>query len=147
MSQKLLVINTEGPETRVALLEQGVLAELYIERHRERGIVGNIYKGKVGRVLPGMQAAFVDIGLDKSAYLHVSDVSGRPEDVRSLWVDEGKGRLIEESDDEDEDGEKKERSGGEGGDRPKRRRRRGRRGGRGRRKDLEATFEIGRAHV
>ena len=103
MSQKLLVINTEGPETRVALLEGGVLAELYIERHRERGIVGNIYKGKVGRVLPGMQAAFVDIGLDKSAYLHVSDVSGRPEDVRSLWVDEGKGRLIEEEEEEQDD--------------------------------------------
>ena len=99
---KLLVINCDGPETRVGLLEAGILAELYIERRRERGIVGNIYKGKVGRVLPGMQAAFVDIGLDKSAYLHVSDVSGRPEDVRSLWVDEGKGRLIEEEEEEDE---------------------------------------------
>ena len=53
----LLVINAEGPETRVALIESGQLAELYIERRRERGIVGNIYKGRVKRVLPGMQSA------------------------------------------------------------------------------------------
>jgi ribonuclease G len=107
--QKLLVINADGPETRVGLLEGGVLAELYIERRRERGIVGNIYKGKVGRVLPGMQAAFVDIGLDKSAYLGARDVSGRPEDVRSLFVDEGQGRLIEEEEETEEEEEHKRR--------------------------------------
>ena len=58
----LLVINADGPETRVALVEDGLLGELYIERKRERGIAGNIYKGRVERVLPGMQAAFVNIG-------------------------------------------------------------------------------------
>ena len=61
MMNKELVINTTSHETRVALLEGGHIAELYIERERERGIVGNIYKGRVIRVLPGMQAAFVEI--------------------------------------------------------------------------------------
>ncbi len=71
---KELVISTTSHETRVALLEGGHIAELYIERERERGIVGNIYKGRVIRVLPGMQAAFVDIGLEKAAFLYVADV-------------------------------------------------------------------------
>jgi ribonuclease G len=83
----LLVINADGPETRVALIEKGQLAELYIERRRERGIVGNIYKGRVKRVLPGMQAAFVDIGVDKAAFLYVADVRGAPEDFKSLFMD------------------------------------------------------------
>jgi len=69
-----LVINTTSHETRVALLEGGHIAELYIEREREMGIVGNIYKGRVIRVLPGMQAAFVDVGLEKAAFLYVADV-------------------------------------------------------------------------
>jgi ribonuclease G len=82
-----LVINAEGPETRVALIEKGLLSELYIERRRERGIVGNIYKGRVKRVLPGMQAAFVDLGVEKSAYLYVGDIRGAPEDFRALFSD------------------------------------------------------------
>jgi len=83
-SENLIVINADGPETRVALVEDGYLGELYIERKRERGIAGNIYKGRVERVLPGMQAAFVNIGLEKSAYLHVSDVRGTPDDLKRL---------------------------------------------------------------
>jgi ribonuclease G len=83
-SDSLIVINADGPETRVALVDSGYLAELYIERKRERGIAGNIYKGRVERVLPGMQAAFVNIGLEKSAYLHVSDVRGTPDDLKRL---------------------------------------------------------------
>jgi len=71
---KELVINTTSQETRIALLESGHIAELYIERTREKGIVGNIYLGRVARVLPGMQAAFVDIGLEKAAFLYVADV-------------------------------------------------------------------------
>src|SRR5690242_7806917 len=85
MPNSLLVINADGPETRVALVEDGFLGELYIERKRERGIAGNIYKGRVERVLPGMQAAFVNIGLEKSAYLHVSDVRGTPDDLKRLF--------------------------------------------------------------
>jgi len=78
---KELVINTTSHETRVALLENGHIAELYIERSRERGIVGNIYRGRVIRVLPGMQAAFVDIGMEKAAFLYVADVLDEMEAV------------------------------------------------------------------
>ena len=87
MAGDLLVINADGPETRVALIEKGQLSELYIERRRERGIVGNIYKGRVKRVRPGMQAAFVDIGVEKAAFLYVADVRGAPEDFKSLFTD------------------------------------------------------------
>ncbi len=69
----LILINSTPEEARVALVENGALAEIHIERTRDRGIAGNIYKGKVVRVLPGMQAAFVDIGLPKAGFLHVSD--------------------------------------------------------------------------
>jgi ribonuclease G len=78
---KKLVTNKTSHETRVALQENGHISELYIERARERGIVGNIYKGKVIRVLPGMQAAFVDIGLEKAAFLYVADVIDEMEAV------------------------------------------------------------------
>ena len=87
MSGHLLVVNADGPETRVALIENGLLAELYIERKRERGIVGNIYKGRVVRVLPGMQAAFVDIGIDKAAFLYVADVRGGG-DYKTLFAED-----------------------------------------------------------
>lgn len=69
-----LIVNVTPFETRVALIEDNAIAEVFIERHRDRGIVGNIYLGKVQRVLPGMQAAFVEIGLDKAAFLYVGDV-------------------------------------------------------------------------
>src|SRR4029077_18226875 len=70
---KELIIATTSQETKIAILEDEVLVEYYIERHRSQGIVGNIYKGKVTKVLPGMQSAFVDIGLDRDAFLYVSD--------------------------------------------------------------------------
>jgi Rne/Rng family ribonuclease len=71
--QKELIISTTAQETKVAILENDELVEFYIERHRSQGIVGNIYKGKVTKVLPGMQSAFVDIGLERDAFLYVSD--------------------------------------------------------------------------
>lgn len=74
MSEEIL-INITPRETRVALVENGMLQEVYIERAGKRGIVGNIYKGKVSRVLPGMQAAFIDIGLERAAFLHASDIN------------------------------------------------------------------------
>jgi ribonuclease G len=74
MSKEIL-INITPQETRVAILENGMLHDLYIERSRNRGLVGNVYKGKVVRVLPGMEAAFVEIGLEKAAFLHISDVA------------------------------------------------------------------------
>ena len=73
MSNEIL-INVTSPETRVALVENGVLHELIIERAHRRGLVGNIYKGIVCRVLPGMQAAFIDVGLERAAFLHASDL-------------------------------------------------------------------------
>lgn len=73
MSQEIL-INVTPYETRVALLENGSLQELFFERQATSGLIGNIYKGRVSRVLPGMQAAFIDIGLERSAFLHASDI-------------------------------------------------------------------------
>lgn len=71
--QNEIIINAELGETRVALLENGQFAELHIERERDKSVVGNVVKGRVSRVLPGMQAAFVDIGLEKAAFLYVGD--------------------------------------------------------------------------
>lgn len=73
MSEEIL-INVTPQETRVAVVENGVLQEVHIERAQSRGIVGNIYLGKIVRILPGMQAAFIDIGLDRTAFLHANDV-------------------------------------------------------------------------
>ena len=70
-----LVINCSPHETRAALLEDGQVVELAIERRKDEGILGNVYKGRVTRVLPGMQAAFVDIGLERAAFLYVADVA------------------------------------------------------------------------
>jgi len=74
MSEDIL-INVTPPETRVAVVENGIAQEIIIERAEKRGLVGNIYKGKICRVLPGMQAAFVEIGLERAAFLHASDIS------------------------------------------------------------------------
>jgi ribonuclease G len=71
-----ILINVGPRETRAALLENGVLQEVFIERASRRGLVGNIYKGRVSRVLPGMQAAFVEAGLERAAFLHVDDIGG-----------------------------------------------------------------------
>jgi len=73
MSEELL-INITPQETRIAFVENGVLQEVHIERARKRGLVGNVYLGRVCRVLPGMQAAFIDIGLERTAFLHASDI-------------------------------------------------------------------------
>jgi len=72
--QQDILINWSPQETRVAVVEHGALQELQVERSLERGLVGNVYLGKVARVLPGMQSAFIDIGLDKAAFLHVADL-------------------------------------------------------------------------
>lgn len=69
-----ILVNITPQETRVAVVEQGAVQELHIERNSSRGIVGNLYNGRVTRVLPGMQSAFVDIGLDRAAFLHLADI-------------------------------------------------------------------------
>ena len=76
-----LLMNVTPNETRIALVETGMLREVHIERQGKRGIVGNIYKGRVTRVLPGMQSAFVDIGLEKAAFLHAADIVSHTECV------------------------------------------------------------------
>ena len=84
----MLAMNAEGPEIRVAVVEDGALAEFFVERKRDRGLVGNIYRGKVTRVLPGMQAAFVDLGpkVERAAFLYVADVLGSGEERRLFEV-------------------------------------------------------------
>ena len=69
-----LLVNVTPSETRVAVVNSGILSEIYIERSSISSMVGNVYRGKVSRVLPGMQAAFVDIGHEKAAFLHASDI-------------------------------------------------------------------------
>jgi ribonuclease G len=69
-----ILINVTPRETRVAVVENGMLQEVHVERALRRGYVGNIYKGRVSRVMPGMQAAFVEVGLERAAFLHASDI-------------------------------------------------------------------------
>jgi len=90
---KELLINATSSEIRIAVMEDGQVAELFVERRKNRGIVGNIYKGRVTKVLPGMQSAFVDVGLDKDAFLYVADVSEDLEEYESFggWGEETPG--------------------------------------------------------
>jgi ribonuclease G len=83
--KKEIIVNTTALETRVALLENGELTEIFIERESNRGTVGNVYKGRVTKVLPGMQSSFVDIGLERDAFLYVSDHFGSAEEYERLW--------------------------------------------------------------
>ena len=97
-----ILVNVTPSEVRAALLENGVLQEVFIERTTRRGIISNIYKGRVSRVLPGMQAAFIDIGMDRTAFLHASDIAppanaasgDEPPDIKSL-VREGDGIMVQ----------------------------------------------------
>ena len=82
--QQEILINWSPQETRVAVVELGAVQELHVERTLERGLVGNVYLGKVARVLPGMQSAFIDSGLERSAFLHVADLWQRPLEGESL---------------------------------------------------------------
>ena len=82
--QQDILINWSPQETRVAVVEGGAVQELHVERTLERGLVGNVYLGKVVRVLPGMQSAFIDIGLERAAFLHVADVWHRPAEGETL---------------------------------------------------------------
>ncbi len=104
MSEELL-INVTPQETRVAYVENGVLQEVHIERAGKRGLVGNVYKGKVSRVLPGMQAAFLDVGLERTAFLHASDIvqseanrkenGGKPVEAIRELLQEGQSVLVQ----------------------------------------------------
>ncbi len=88
---KEMIISSNSHETRVAILEDDLAAELFIERERHRGVVGNLYKGRVSKVLPGMQSAFVDIGLERDGFLYVSDVIDTMEEFDRLEADDDEG--------------------------------------------------------
>ena len=107
MANRKLVVSAEGSETRVALLEGSDLAEYFLERKRDAGMAGNIYRGRVSRVLPGMQAAFVDLGpgVERKAYLHVAEILGAGDEKRLF---DG---YDESSDDDEESGGSKKKGG------------------------------------
>src|SRR5262249_26623024 len=97
---KEMIVSANGHETMVAILEDDQVAEVFVERERQRGVVGNVYKGRVSKVLPGMQSSFIDIGLERDGFLYVAEVIDTLEEFDKLA-----------SDDEDESG------GGKGRDR------------------------------
>lgn len=88
---KEMIISSNGHETRVAILEDDQLAELFVEREQNRGVVGNVYKGRVSKVLPGMQSSFVDIGLERDGFLYVSDVIANLDEYDKDDDDDDKG--------------------------------------------------------
>jgi ribonuclease G len=88
-----ILINVTPEETRVALLEGGLVVEFYVERKHDASLVGNIYKGRVLKILPGMQSAFVDIGLEKAAFLYITDIRADIADFEEYAP------LVEEKDD------------------------------------------------
>src|SRR5260370_24046417 len=100
MNEQIL-INVTPQETRVAVTEQGAVQELHIERSSSRGLVGNIYLGRVCRVLPGMQSALVEIGLPRAAFLHVADIwsvrgtNGEPQRPIEKILSEGQTLLVQ----------------------------------------------------
>src|SRR5574338_59492 len=86
---KEMIISANDHDTRVAILEEDQVVELFIERERNRGVVGNIYKGRVSKVLPGMQSAFVDLGLERDGFLYVSDVVSTTDQFDQLEASDG----------------------------------------------------------
>src|SRR5580765_5664876 len=86
--QKEMIVSSNGHETIVAILEDDLVAEVFVERERQRGVVGNVYKGRVSKVLPGMQSSFIDIGLERDGFLYVDDVVDTMEEFDKLAGDE-----------------------------------------------------------
>jgi ribonuclease G len=85
---KEMIVSTNGHETMVAILEEDLVAEIFVERERHRGVVGNVYKGRVSKVLPGMQSSFIDIGLERDGFLYVADVIDTMEEFDKLESDD-----------------------------------------------------------
>src|SRR5438874_7406260 len=81
---KEMIISSNGHETMVAILEDDLVAEIFVERERQRGVVGNVYKGRVSKVLPGMQSSFINIGLERDGFLYVAEVIDTLEEFEKL---------------------------------------------------------------
>src|SRR6188508_1906205 len=89
---KEMIVSSNGHETMVAILEDDLVAEIFVERERQRGVVGNVYKGRVSKVLPGMQSSFIDLGLQRDGFLYVADVIDTMEEFDKLESgDDGEG--------------------------------------------------------
>src|SRR4051794_28847931 len=101
---KEMIICSGAHDTRVAILEEDQVVEIFIERENQRGVVGNIYKGRVSKVLPGMQSSFIDIGLERDAFLYVTEVINTVEEFEKLA-----------GDDDDEDGGRSSSARGDNG--------------------------------
>ena len=86
--QKEMIVSSNGHETIVAILEDDLVAEVFVERERQRGVVGNVYKGRVSKVLPGMQSSFIDLGLERDGFLYVDDVVDTMEEFDKLAGDD-----------------------------------------------------------
>src|SRR5207302_5812343 len=85
---KEMIVSSNGHETMVAILEDDLVAEVFVERERQRGVVGNVYKGRVSKVLPGMQSSFIDLGLERDGFLYVDDVVDTMEEFDKLAGDD-----------------------------------------------------------
>src|ERR1700681_1971952 len=88
---KEMIISSNGHETMVAILEDDLVAEIFVERERQRGVVGNVYKGRVSKVLPGMQSSFIDLGLERDGFLYVADVVDTLEEFEKLEAGDEEG--------------------------------------------------------
>src|SRR5829696_6182047 len=85
---KEMIVSSNGHETMVAILEDDLVAEVFVERERQRGVVGNVYKGRVSKVLPGMQSSFIDLGLERDGFLYVAEVIDTLEEFERLAADD-----------------------------------------------------------
>src|SRR6516225_10019173 len=112
---KEMIVSSNGHETMVAILEDDLVAEVFVERERQRGVVGNVYKGRVSKVLPGMQSSFIDIGLERDGFLYVAEVIDTLEEFEKLEADdEPKGESSDKAEPRGEPSDKAEPRGASG---------------------------------
>ena len=109
--RKEIIINSTSSQNRVAITEDSKLADFFIEHPEKRRMVGNIYLGKIARVLPGIRAAFIDIGLKHDAFLHFSDIGDKLEDMKGI-LDEDDDSDFDDDQNDNPDGQPDKKSGG-----------------------------------